>query len=91
MALTKKDLQDIGQIVDEKINGAIDTKVPVMISKEIGLLRLEMNQRFDKTDQKVEDVRCELKQEIREVKQMETEDIEVLYRDVAMLKKKIAV
>ena len=50
-----------------------------------------MNQRFDKTDQKIDDVRTELKQEIREVKQMETEDVQVLYHDVAKLKKKLAV
>lgn len=91
MSLTKKDLQDIGQIVDEKINTAIDTKVPVMIAREIGSLRLEMNQRFDKTDQKIDDVETRLTEKIEQVKQMETEDIQVIYKDVALLKKKMAV
>jgi len=71
MALTKQDKEDIGQIIKEQVTEIVDVKV----TKEIGLLRLEMNQRFDKTDQKIEDVRMELKTEIREVKQMETEDL----------------
>jgi hypothetical protein len=86
MALSDTDLEKIGQVVDEKISG-LETKM----NQGFGLLRLEMNQRFDKTDQKIESVKEELKEEIRQVKQMETEDIEVIYKDVALLKKKMAV
>jgi len=91
MALTKKDLQEIGKVVDEKINTAIDAKVPVMISKEIGLLRLEMNQRFDLADAKNTKEHQEIISKIEEVKQMETEDIEVLYADVAKVKRKVGI
>ena len=86
MALTDNDLEKIGQVVDKKIN---DLRVDM--NQGFGALRLEMNQRFDATDKKIDDVRTELKQEIREVKQMETEEIQVLYKDVALLKKKMAV
>jgi len=40
MALSNKDKNDIGNIVETKI------------TKEIGFLRLGMNQRFDNTDKK---------------------------------------
>lgn len=86
MSLTKQDKLDIAQIVEEKI---ADLRTDT--NKGFGLLRLEMNQRFDATDQKIDDVRIELKQEIREVKQMETEDVQVLYKDVALIKNKMAV
>lgn len=78
MAMTQKDKEDIGQIVETKI------------TREIGSLRLEMNQRFDQTDQKIESVRIELKEEIQQIKQMETEDIQAISADVMVLKKKVA-
>ncbi|MEI6040326.1 MAG: hypothetical protein WCP93_03185 [Candidatus Berkelbacteria bacterium] len=102
MPLSDKDLEKIGQIVDEKINKAIDTKVPVMIAGEIGSLRtemnqgfgslrLEINQRFDDVCQEMSSNHREVLEKIEEVKQMETEDIQVIYKDVALLKKKMAV
>lgn len=83
MALTKKDKQDIGQIVEE----IVDTK----LTREIGSLRLEMNQRFDEASIENKSEHQEIIQKIEQIKQMETEDVQVLYRDVARLKKKIAI
>jgi len=74
MSLSDQDLEKIGKIVDEKINTAIDTKVSVMIqsvvTKEIGFLRLEMNQRFDKTDEKIGKAETEIKNSLDEIKQI---------------------
>lgn len=77
MALNKKDKEDIGQIV--KIN----------VTQEIGLLRLEMNQRFDETDKKIDKNHTELLGKIDEIKQMETEDVRALTDDIVLIKKKI--
>lgn len=79
MALSDKDLNKIGEIVDQKI------------TREIGSLKLEMNQRFDQADSKNTKEHQEIIQKIEQVKQMETEDIQVLYRDVERLKKKVAI
>lgn len=87
MALTKQDKEDIGQIIKEQVTEIVDTKV----TKEIGFLRLGMNQRFDQADSKNTKEHQEILQKIEQVKQMETEDIQVLYTDVARLKKKMAV
>lgn len=78
MALTKKDKVDIGQIVEVKI------------TKEIGSLRLEMNQRFDEASTQNKKEHEEIIQKIEQVKQMETEDIQMIAKDVMVLKKKIA-
>ncbi|MBM2820737.1 MAG: hypothetical protein HW405_497 [Candidatus Berkelbacteria bacterium] len=75
MTLSNK---DIGEIVGTKI------------TKEIGFLRLEMNQRFDKTDQKIDDVHKDLSKKIEEVNKMENEDIQALATDIVKIKKKIA-
>jgi len=79
MALTKKDLEKIGEVVDEKV------------TREIGSLRLEMNQRFDMADEKNTKEHQEILEKIEQVKQMETEDIEVLYTDVVKIKKKVGI
>lgn len=79
MALSDNDLQKIGEIVEVKI------------TKEIGSLRLEMNQRFDEADVKNTREHQEIIQKIEQVKQMETEDVQILYTDVDRLKKKLAV
>ena len=85
MALDKKDKEDIGEIVETKISG-LETKV----TKEFGLLRLEMNQRFDQTDQKIDSVEGNILDKIEEIKKMETEDIQALSGDITAIKKKIA-
>jgi len=91
MALTKKDLQEIGKVVDEKIGTAIDDKVQPMITQEIGLLRLEMNQRFDEAREENKKEHQKIIEKVDQVKQMETEDIEVLYADVAKVKRKVGI
>lgn len=78
MALSDKDKKDIGEIVGTKV------------TKEIGFLRLEMNQRFDKTDQKIDDVENNLLVKIEEIKKMESEDIQAVADDITKIKKKIA-
>jgi len=79
---TKK---DVGEIVNKKITDS-DTK----IMKEMGLFRLEMNQRFDKTDERIDTVHSDLINKIDEVKKMENEDIQMLSKDIVKIKKKIA-
>jgi len=78
MALSNKDKNDIGEIFETKI------------TKEIGFLRLEMNQRFDKTDKKIDNVHLDLSKKIEEVKKMGSEDIIAVANDVAKIKKKLA-
>ena len=85
MALSNKDKKDIGEIVETKVFG-LETKV----TKGFGLLRLEMNQRFDKTDNRISDVETNILTKIKEVKKMENEDILALADDVVKIKKKIA-
>ena len=85
MALSDKDINKIGEIVEVKVTG-LETK----ITKEFGLLRLEMNQRFDEADTKNEKAHQQLLTKIEEVKQMETEDIQALSIDIVKIKKKIA-
>jgi len=86
MALDDKDVNKIGEIVEGKVGEIVEVKV----SKEIGLLRLEMNQRFDQTDKKIDTSHHELLDKIGEIKTMETEDIQALTDDVVKIKKKIA-
>jgi len=99
MALTEKDKTDIGQIVDEKITRAIETKVPPIVeakisgvetkmTKEFGFLRLEMNQRFNETNQRIIHVEGTILDKIEEIKKMETEDIQALSENINMVKKK---
>jgi len=78
VALDDKDLKKIGEVVEVKI------------TKEIGFLRLEMNQRFDQTDQKIDSNHKEVLGKIGEIKKMETEDIQALSGDIVAIKKKIA-
>ncbi len=85
MAISKKEFEKIGEIVDSKISG-LDKKV----TTQFGLLRLEMNQRFDRTDQKIDKVEKNLLVKIDEVKQIENEDIQALAKDITKIKKKIA-
>lgn len=97
MALTKKDLENIGKVIDERIDAKvpaiIDAKVPQMIestiTREIGLLRLEMNQRFDEASIENKNEHQEILQKIKDINQMETEDIQVVYEDIRKIKKKI--
>ncbi len=77
MALNDKDLKKIGEVVKTKV------------TKEIGFLRLEMNQRFDKTDEKMGSNHKEVLEKIEEIKKMESEDIQAVADDVAKLEKKI--
>ncbi|OGD57437.1 hypothetical protein A2V71_03370 [Candidatus Berkelbacteria bacterium RBG_13_40_8] len=56
MALAKKDLENIGEVVEIKV------------SKGIGLLRLEMNQRFDAADTKNEAGNQAILRKIEEIK-----------------------
>jgi len=49
MSLSKRDKEDIGEIVEIKISKEIGT-----VRKEIGTVRLEMNQRFDQTNKKID-------------------------------------
>lgn len=76
MALSDKDINKIGEVVEVKV------------SKEIGLLRLEMNQRFDGTNQKIDNVEGNILGKIEEIKKMETEDIQALANDVVKIRKK---
>lgn len=85
MALSDKDLNKINKVVKTQVSG-LETKV----TKEFGLLRLEMNQRFDKTDQKINDVENNILVKIEEIKKMESEDIQALAGDITKIKKKIA-
>lgn len=105
MNLDKKSLQAIGEIVDDKIknnNKVIDKKIKnnneIVIdtltknfTKEFGLLRLEMNQRFDEADKKIDGVEIRLSDKIEEVKQMENEDILALSDDVVRIKKCVGI
>lgn len=77
MALTKNDKKDIGEIVEVKV------------SKEIGSLRLEMNQRFDQTDKKIDDNHKEVLVKIDEIRKMESEDVQALAADIEMIKGKL--
>ena len=56
VSLSDKDLEKIGQVVDDKI------------TREIGSLRLEMNHRFDATDKKIDGVEERLTAKIEQVK-----------------------
>lgn len=85
MALSDKDISKIGEIVEIKVSG-LETKV----TREFGLLRLEMNQRFDETNQRITNVEGNILGKIEEIKQMETEDIQALSDDILTIKKKIA-
>ncbi len=84
LALTKKDLEQIGKIVGKEISG-LETKT----IKGFGILRLEMNQRFDATDKKIDGVESRLSTKIDEIKQMETEDVRALSDDIVLIKNKI--
>lgn len=83
MALTKQDKKDITQIV----NDVVDVKV----TKEIGFLRLEMNQRFDDTNQKIDNVEGNILTKVEEIKTMENQDILALNDDVVRIKKKVGI
>lgn len=85
MALSNKDINKISGIVEEKVS-SLDTK----ITKEFGFLRLEMNQRFDATDKKIDNNHQEILDKIEEIKKMENEDIQALAFDIGKIKKKIA-
>jgi len=85
VALSDKDISKIGEIVEIKVSG-LETKV----TREFGLLRLEMNQRFDETNQRITNVEGNILGKIEEIKQMETEDIQALSDDILTIKKKIA-
>ena len=98
MALDDKDLKKIGEVVETKISGVetkisgLDTKVgglETKMTKEFGLLMLEMNQRFDQTDQKIDSNHKEVLGKIGEIKKMETKDIQALAGDITIIKKKI--
>lgn len=104
MALTKKDLENIGKVVDEKISAnnttlkkeiADDTKKIVVsetkriVNTEIGLLRLEMNQRFDEAHQENQQEHRAILGKIEEIKTMESEDIQAIYVDIAKIKKRL--
>ena len=76
---SEKDLEKIGEVVEIKV------------SKEIGLLRLEMNQRFDETNNRVSGVEINILKKIEEIKTMESEDIQAIYADIAKIKKRLPV
>jgi len=78
MALNDKDITKIGEVVEVKV------------SKEIGLLRLEMDERFDEAKVDNGKAHQEILAKIEEVKQMESEDIQALSNDMVKIKKKIA-
>lgn len=91
---------ELGQKDFEKILGRFETNLEkkivesaeatkVELRKEIGLSRLEMNQRFDKTDKKIDGVESNLLGKIDEIKKMESEDIAVVYDDIAKIKKRL--
>ena len=84
MSLTKKDKEDIGQIVETKVSG-LESKV----TKEFGLLRLGMNQRFDEAKAENETAHQHILGKIEEIKQMESEDIEAVYVDLKKIKKRL--
>ena len=98
VALDDKDLKKIGEVVETKISGVetkisgLDTKVgglETKMTKGFGLLMLEMNQRFDQTDQKIDSNHKEVLGKIGEIKKMETKDIQALAGDITIIKKKI--
>ena len=89
MVLSDKDLNKIGGLIDEKIGKAIDGKIQPMFTKEIGLLRLEMNQRFDEAREENKKEHQEIIEKVEQVRQMETEDIQMVYTDITKIKKKI--
>lgn len=68
--LTKRDLENIGKIVEEKVGNAFDKKTPGTFSHEIGLFRLEMNQRFDEADQKIDKAETQISDKLDEWKQI---------------------
>lgn len=76
MALNDGDLKKIGEVVEVKV------------TKEIGFLKLEMNQRFDETNQRITNVKGTIISKIEEIKQMETEDIQALSEDINTVKGK---
>jgi len=83
MALSDRDLKKIAEVVEVKVSG-LETKV----TKEFGFLRLEMNQRFDETNQRITNIEGTILDKIEEIKQMETEDIQALSEDINMVKGK---
>jgi len=76
VALNDGDLKKIGEVVEVKV------------TKEIGFLKLEMNQRFDETNQRITNVKGTIISKIEEIKQMETEDIQALSEDINTVKGK---
>jgi hypothetical protein len=96
MALTQKDKKDIGEIIDGKIkdnNKTLRSKIgedtKKTVNTEIGLLRLEMNQRFNQTDKKIDGNHKELLEKIDQIRKMESEDIQAVYVDIEKIKKRL--
>lgn len=86
MTLDKNDLKEIKKIVD-----GTEKRLDLKINKEIGLLRLEINERFEETNEKMDVNQDILLEKIDQIKQMENEDILAISKDVAILKKKVLV
>lgn len=82
MTLDKQDQKFIKEIIND---------VETRLFKEIGFLRLEMNKRFEETNERMDKRFVETNKNIEQIKNMESEDVAVLYKDVAMLKKKLSV
>ena len=80
MALDKKDLKSIEKIVDKRA-GKAETKFRGELHQEIGFVCLEMNQRFEKMDKKMDNNQKVILEKI--------EDIQVVYQDVEAIKKKL--
>lgn len=92
MALDKKDFDQIGKRVKKIVDSSavnIKEEVKADLNREIGSLRLDMNQRFDATDKKIDKVEYKILGKIGEIKKMESEDIAVVYDDIAMIKKRL--
>jgi hypothetical protein len=86
MALEKSDFDQIEKIVEKSAE-----KTKVELRKEIGLSRLDMNQRFDKMDKKIDGVESNLLGKFDEFMKMESEDIQAIYGDIGKIKKRLPV
>jgi hypothetical protein len=94
MALEKNDLKSIKKIVDEsvgKTENNLRSEFKTDLNKEIGSLRLDMNQGLENMDKKMDSNQKVVLQKIDEIRKMESEDIQAIYTDITKIKKRLPV
>jgi len=92
MELNRKDFEKIvGRIetnLEKKIVESAET-TRAELRKEIGISRLETNQKFEAMDKKMDANQKVVLQKFDEFRKMESEDIQVIYDDIAKIKKRL--